>query len=52
MFGKLLKIIKRYVKSGGFRAGAGDRSMTFQHKAIIALTFCNVTIFVIYAPVL
>jgi len=51
MYGKLLKTIKSYVKSGGFWAGTGDKNMTFLHEAIIILTCCNVTIYIIYVPV-
>ena len=52
MDGKLLKTIKNYLKNSGFWQNIFDQNMTFARKVIIILTCCNVTIFIIYVPVL
>ena len=52
MYGKLLKTIKHCLRKGGICVGKRDKNITFLHKVIIALTCCNITIFVIYVPVL
>lgn len=52
MYGELLKTMKRYVRNSVFGAGIGDENTTFLHKAIIALTCCNISIFNVYAHVL
>lgn len=52
MFGKLRKTTKHYLRRGVFWAWTGDKNMTFLHKAMIVLSCCNVTIFIIYVPAL
>lgn len=52
MNGKLRKTIKCYLRNGRFWAGTGNKNMTFLHKTIIVLSCCNITIFIIYVPVL
>ena len=52
MNGKLLKTIKYYLSNGGIWKNELNKNMTFVHKAIIVLTCCNITIFIVYVPVL
>jgi|GEM_PF-1555686 len=52
MSGKLLETIKHCLRTGGIWSDKRVKSMTILHKAIIFLTCCNVTIVVIYVPVL
>ncbi len=49
---KLLKTIMHYLRNGGFWKDNLNKNMTFAHKAIIALTCCNIIIFIVYGPVL
>ena len=52
MKGKVLKTIKYYLKNSGYWRNMLDQNMTFMRKAIIILTCCNITIFIVYVPVL
>lgn len=52
MYGKLLKTIKHCLRKGGICVGKRDKNITFLRKVFIALTCCNITIFIIYVPVL
>ncbi len=51
MNGKILKTIKHYLRNSGFWKDNLNKNMTFAHKAIIALTYCNITIFIVYGPI-
>ena len=52
MVKKLLKTMKHYVRKGGICVGKCDKNITFLRKVFIALTCCNIAIFIIYVPVL
>ena len=52
MCGNLRKTIKYCLKTGGIWADKRDQYMMFLHKVEVALTCCNVRIFIVYLPVL
>ena len=49
---KLLKTIKYHPKNSGLWRNILDQNMTFVRKVMVVLTCCNITIFIIYVPVL
>ncbi len=52
MYANLLKTINKSSIIGAFRPASINKNMMFIYKVADTLTFCDVRIFVIFAPVL